>query len=37
MIRKLVVALFLIAQLPAVATLKAQIPAPHCYPCGSGK
>ena len=37
MIRKLTIALFLMVQMPVVATLKAQIPAPHCYPCDSGK
>jgi hypothetical protein len=37
MTKKLVFSLLLIFQMSAVSFLDAQIPAPHCLPCGSGK
>ena len=36
MTKKLVFSLVLIFQMAAISPLGAQIPAPHCLPCGSG-
>jgi hypothetical protein len=37
MFRRLIFATFLLFQLSTLSNLEAQIPAPHCMPCNSGK
>jgi hypothetical protein len=37
MTKKVVFSLLLMFQMASVRVLDAQIPAPHCLPCGSGK